>query len=787
MELTAKNITRFIAPTDLDFESTQELPDFTYILGQSRATEALQFGIDMKQPGYNLYVAAATGSGRTRYITEYIKPIAAHGSQPKDWLYVNNFDNPSEPRSISLPHGQGQKFRRDIDALLDQLLATFPTVFDNPSYIQQRNSIQKNFDETYESALLSVEQAASVKDIAAFREEGVISFSPIVDDQIADDAYFASMSEEQRKTFRENVLYLENLLHDTLIALPQWQRELNNQLRLLQQKTIQQILKPLLEDLQYQYQGLAGVMLYLAQLKQHLPKTISDHLSTSEHDDKEKQAKQRKLLETEYLPNLISRRTNQQGLPLILESNPSYANLFGRISVPSHNNETRLDFQHLVGGALHQANSGYLIIHIEKILTDKETWKTLKRVLREGSISIDIQASDPTINLKPEAIPLDVKIILIGPSEIYNALRDIDQDFSELFRVLIEFDSDFICNNSNLNQFAGLLHTRAKKAGLAELSADAIASLAEFALRLAEHQNRLSTRIDLIMEVITEAEFWRLHAAETLITQQHIDQAITKRNDRHSHLKDRLKQDILCHQIKILSQGKVHGQVNGLAVIENGDHSFGWPLRVTATAHPGCKGVVDIEREVNLGQSVHSKGVLLLSGYLANRYARSFSLAISAHIAVEQSYGFIDGDSASLAELCALLSAIIQLPLKQELAVTGAVSQFGEVQAVGGVNEKIEGFFAICESRQLTGQQGVIIPASNSKNLMLNKTVVSAVKKGVFHIYTVKDVDDTLALLSGLAIGKEKNNGQFPNNSINCKIVKQLKYFADKAQGNNDT
>ena len=241
------------------------------------------------------------------------------------------------------------------------------------------------------------------------------------------------------------------------------------------------------------------------------------------------------------------------------------------------------------------------------------------------------------------------------------------------------------------------------------------------------------------------------------------------------------------HQIKILSQGKVHGQVNGLAVIENGDHSFGWPLRVTATAHPGCKGVVDIEREVNLGQSVHSKGVLLLSGYLANRYARSFSLAISAHIAVEQSYGFIDGDSASLAELCALLSAIIQLPLKQELAVTGAVSQFGEVQAVGGVNEKIEGFFAICESRQLTGQQGVINPASNSKNLMLNKTVVSAVKKGVFHIYTVKDVDDTLALLSGLAIGKEKNNGQFPNNSINCKIVKQLKYFADKAQGNNDT
>ncbi|NRB37917.1 MAG: AAA family ATPase [Pseudomonadales bacterium] len=787
MELSPSELSRRISPSDLDFESTQELPEFTQILGQTRATEALQFGLDMQKPGYHLYVSGETGSGRSRYITDYIKPLAAHGSAPSDWLYVNNFDRPDEPRSLELPHGHGRKFVRDIEKLVEEVIATFPAAFENPSYIQQKNSLQKVFDARYESALLEVEKAASAKSLAVFREEGVMTFSPIIDDKIADDAYFSTMSDDQRETFRFDVEALENLLHDVLVELPQWQRDLNNQLKHLQQKTIQQSLKPLIDDLHQEYQGFTGVMIYLEQMKQHLPKIIQEQLSETGSDNKD-QAQKRRLLESTFVPNLISRNENQQGAPLLFALDPSFAHLFGRINAPAFNGESCPSFQLLSGGALHNANGGFLILDIEKLLMDAETWGALKRVLREQKISLDVQSSENAasvpFSINPEPIPLKIKVILIGSRGLYDALCDMDQDFSELFRVLVDFDSDFRCSNNNLNQFAALLHTRAKADNIAELTATAIARLAEYALRLAEHQNRLSTRIDLIMEVISEADYWRQKTDSDLITEVHISTAIVKREYRYALLKDKVTQDILTNQILISTAGKTIAQVNGLAVIQNGELSFGCPLRVTATAHPGSKGVVDIEREVNLGQAVHSKGVLLLSGYLAGRYAKHLSLAISAHIAVEQSYGFIDGDSASLAELCALLSAIIQLPLSQELAVTGSVSQFGEVQAIGGVNDKIEGFFSICKKRHFNGRQGVIIPSANQINLMLSDDVVQAVKRGVFHIYCVNTVDETLALLSGeiLDIGMEMNNGLFPTGTVNQRIVSQLTQFAQKAQ-----
>ena len=674
MELSAEQVIRRICCSDLDFESTQELPEFTQILGQARATEALQFGLEMKKPGYHLYVSGATGSGRSRYITDYIKPLSAHGKAPSDWLYVNNFDRPDEPRSLELPHGHGRKFVRDVGRLVEEILATFPSVFENPSYVQQKNSLQKVFDGRYESALLEVERAASARKLAVFREEGVMTFSPIIDDKIADDAYFSTMTESQRETFRFDVEALETLLHDVLLELPQWQRDLHTQQKALQQKTIQQFLKPLIEDLHHEYQGFTGVMIYLEQMKQHLPKIINEQLSEDNKDNKDNSKKQRRLLENTFLPNLISRNENKHGSPLLFALDPSFANLFGRLNNPSFNSENSPPFQLLSGGDLHNANGGFLIIDIEKLLQNADTWDTLKRVLREQKLNLDVQTSESGLSIKPEPIPLDIKVILIGSRALYDVLSDVDQDFGELFRVLVDFDSDFRCTNNNLNQFAALLHTRAQTADIAELTATAIAKLAEYALRLAEHQNRLSTRIDLIMEVISEADYWRQKDQSSLITEIHISTAIAKRENRYALLKDKVIQDIIHNQILITTEGKTAAQVNGLAVIQNGELSFGCPLRVTATAHPGSKGVVDIEREVKLGQAVHSKGVLLLSGYLSSRYAKNLSLAISAHIAVEQSYGFIDGDSASLAELCALLSAIIQLPLNQSLAVTGSVN-----------------------------------------------------------------------------------------------------------------
>lgn len=775
-------MTRYISPDELSFSSTQELADFKEILGQPRASHALEFGIGIQQAGYNLYVAGDSGTGRSHYLTEYLKPIAMHGKTPPDWLYVNNFERPAEPRCIAMPHGQGIKLQRDIERLIEEIMATFPAAFENPSYIQQRTALQNAFNARYDAALSIVEKAAGQKQIAVYRENGIISFGVIIDGQIADDAYFSKMDDSQREVYHQNVIELEKLLNDSLVELPQWQRDVNNHLRQLDQQTIKQSLKPLFDELLQKYQGHAGVQIYLGQMSQHLPRVIEEHFSGQNEERKEQSSTQRKLLESFYLPNLITRFFDQTGSPIVLEPNPTYGNLFGRINFSGHQGDIDASYQSIVAGAVHRANGGYLLVDIEKVLADGKAWETLKRVLREGVVEIDPQGSDAVMampaSLKAQPIPVSLKVILIGSRQLYYALADADSEFHELFRVLVDFDSAFEFDQESLLQFASLLHTRAKEIGIAELSAAAIARLAEYACRVAGHQNKISTRIDQLMDIVTEANYWRTKVMEHLVDKAHIEQAIAAREYRHARFRDGILEDVLSGFINIATQGEVIGQVNGLAVIDSGDTGFGCPLRITATTHPGSRGVVDIEREVKLGQAVHSKGVLILTGYLCGRYAKSFSLAMSANIAIEQSYGFIDGDSASLAELCALLSSLVSAPLRQDIALTGSVSQFGDVQAIGGVNEKIEGFFDICQARGLTGSQGVIIPETNCINLMLSERVIAAVKEGRFSIYSVSTVDETMAILTGRELGEELEDGVFAEGTLNRDIVNRLQLFS---------
>ena len=790
MKLHPDQLSRTITSDTLDASAVDESQNTRHILGQSRASEALEFGIGINQPGYNLYIAGEPGSGRTHYINEYLKPLARNGKTPADWLYVNNFETPSEPRCISLPHGQGNKLLRDMDHLIEELLASFPAVFENPAYIQQRTALQNIFNNRYDEALGIVEKSATKRNIAVYRENGVISFGLIVDDQLADDAYFSKLDEKQREQFHQDVIQLEQLLNETLAELPAWQRDLNNQLRQILQQTIKQALKPLFEELLKRYQGHAGVQIYLGQMQKHLPRVIEEHFSGGAEDSKEHPANQRKLLEYLYRPNLISRFSEQKGLPIIHENNPSYSNLFGRISFSASFGEAHINYQHIVAGAVHHANGGYLILDSEKLLSDGRSWATLKRVLREGMLSLDSQNIESNhgmpCNLKPQAIPVSLKVILIGSREIYYALAEADEEFHEQFRVLVDFDSSFELTANNLHQLASLIEKRCQENHSAELSGDAITRLAEFACRIAEHQNRLSTRINLLMDIVTEADYWRDNTSEPLIDKTHIERAIAAKEQRHGRLRDNIINDILTGFINIETSGKALGQVNGLAVLSSGDTGFGCPLRITATAHPGSKGVVDIEREVNLGQAVHSKGVLILSGYLCGRYAKSFALAMSANIAIEQSYGFIDGDSASLAELCALLSSLTGIPLRQDIALTGSVSQFGEVQTVGGVNEKIEGFFDICQARGLTGSQAVLIPAANRDNLMLSQRVIDAVRDGLFAVYCIHHVDEAMELLTDREAGKQLSEGNFTKGSINQLIVEQLMAFSRAANSNDN-
>jgi len=779
LKLTPDQLRHRVSPDILGFETTRELPEFSGILGQPRATTALDFGLSIDQPGYNIYIAGDTGTGRIRYLLDYLTPRVGQKETPPDWLYVNNFDNPLEPRVISLPPKQGQLLRRDIDDLIDALMDTFPATFDNPSYQQGKTALQSRFDQVYDEAIASVKRAAAQRQIAMYHEEGSVTFTPIVDGKAIDDAQFASLSETEMDSFRGEVEVLEQLLNETLLELPQWQRDLNDQLRQLREATIRQALKPLMQPLRQNYQGNAAVNLFLAQIFNHLPRVIEEHFGDQRRDSRESPSQQRKILEGYYRPNLLSSAIDH-GAPIVLESNPNYQNLFGRVSYGS--DEAGSAFQQITPGALHRANGGYLILDIEKLLIADHTWSALKRMLRDGCIhpetppgEIQISGTTP---LRPESIPLSLKIILIGPREIYYTLDQLDRDFNELFRVLVDFEGHFGSNTESLHQFADLLHSRAREENIAELSAAAVARLAEHSHRLAEHQQRLSARVDVIMEVAVEANFQRQRNGSEVIEVDHIDQAIRAQRHRNARLRDRVLDEILEGTVVISSEGTAKGQLNGLSLIQVGDMAFGCPTRITATVHPGTRGVVDIEREAELGQAVHSKGVMILTGYLCSFYTQEVPLAMSAHIAMEQSYGYIDGDSASLAELCALLSALVGQPMRQDLAMTGSINQRGEIQAVGGVNEKIECFFDLCQARGLTGTQGVILPASNRRNLMLSERVVKAVKTHQFSIYTADTVNDALALLIGKEPGKQNSKGHFPKGTFNDRVVKRLEHFA---------
>lgn len=784
MKLNADQLVRHIHPDDLQLDKACSAPTASQILGQPRATEALELGIRTPQPGYNLYLSGESGTGRIRYVMEYLAPLAAVSDPPQDWLYVNNFDNPSEPRAIALPHKQGSAFLKDIDKLIEEVLATFPSVFEHPTYLRKITVFQKQFDQVYDQSIAIVEKKAASMKVALYRQDSAISFSPLIDGQIADETSFATLTDEQRDTFHKQAEELEELLNDSLLELPQWQRDLNNKQRKLQQETIRHSLKPLFDHIQNSYLGYAGILFYLAQVSDHLPRTIVEHLD--ETQPQEGQSNRRLLLEELYRPNLFSAHRRASGAPIIFESNPSYTNLFGSITLSTEQNSPVSNYHNIIPGALHHANNGYLILDIEKVLRDPSTWEALKRALRDSKIYIEQPSNELQLglpqSLKAKSIPLYIKVILIGSREIYYALEKNDPDFNQLFRILVDFNSDIAFDTCNLTRFATLVQSRANDLELAQLSPSALSRLAEHACRLAENQNKLTACVDHIMEVATEANQFLQQTSCTVLNKEHIDTAITARAKRNSRIHDLIQEDIVSGKIVISTEGHAIGQVNGLSVIQVGESNFGLPIRITATVHPGSNGVVDIEREVELGQAVHSKGVLLLAGYLCGRYAKDFPLAISAKIAMEQSYGYIDGDSASLAELCALLSALIDLPLQQEVALTGSVNQRGEVQAIGGVNEKIEGFFDICKLRGLTGQQKVIIPASNQVNLMLSNEVTQAVNDGLFSIHVVSSVDETLTLLTGEQPGQENAAGRFAKKSINGRIVERLQKYSTIVQ-----
>lgn len=759
-------------------------------IGHERAKEALDFGLSMDAIGFNVFAMGEHGTGRLTLIKEMLTNLASGQQTPPEWCYINNFDDNHSPFKLNVSPGDGKQLLARMNTFIDELIDLFPEVFDNPGYLRKRASVDREFNKKYDEAISVVEETALKQSVVLFEEGGEIGFSMLVDGKALDDKEFANLAEEQRLDFYQRLEVLEDLLSEQLLELPLWKRISSDKLRKLKYETAEQGIRPLLKELEHEFASNIGVLKYLAKVKEHVVDAVLDILA-DESNENPKDKDSRKLMVEQFLPNLLVQREIDEGSPVVYEQNPTYQNLFGHVDFASFQGSTYTSYRLIRAGALHKANGGFLLLDAEKLLTQPLVWSKLKLALKTQQITIEnpySEFSQPgSYSLQPEKIPLQVKIVLLGDPEIYYTLQEYDQEFTELFRVLADFDRHLEKNDDNLAAYANLIRQRAHKNKYPTVSDEAVIELVRYALRKAEHQQKISANIVQVNDLLDEANYlWKKQGDEGPLTAQHIACALAAKERRTGRMSETWLSEIKERQVLISTSGKQVGKVNGLTVLEIGDSVFGTPARITATVYAGSEGVTDIEREVDLGKSIHSKGVLLLTGYLGHKYGQGFPVMISANLAIEQSYGHIDGDSASMAELCALVSAITHLPIDQSLAITGSINQHGGVQSIGGVNEKIEGFYRLCKDIGLTGSQGVIIPMTNVINLMLSQEIITAVEEGNFSVYAVEDIDQALELLMGTPAGQISKTGRYPRKSIHGLVLDKLATFADMLDVNDD-
>jgi predicted ATP-dependent protease len=759
-------------------------------IGQERAREALSFGLGIHSNGYNLYVMGEQATGRYTLVHDYIAEHVRNGQPPFDWSYINNFDDEREPIALRLPPGEVKQLSKDIEALIDEILDTFPAAYDHPSYQRKKANFKRDFEARYDKAIDEVEEYALTKNVTLSEEDGTISFLPIIDGKTLDEKMFSTLTDEQRQSHYQLIDHLEKHLSEKLIELPRWKRESSEKLRKLKKDTAEQGITPLLKDLEHKYSSNLAILKFFRQMRPHLVETIVEVLDEENKDDKQDEYDKRSIFEEQYLPNTLVSNDASSGAPVIFEPNPTYQHLFGRIEYSNLQGSMYTNYRMIRPGALHRANGGYLLLDADKMIQQPYVWEALKLSLKSGELRLDFPQQEVgmvnSMTLSPQTIPMNIKVILLGSRDLYYDLQDYDEEFHELFRVLVDFDHEIPLDKKTLFDFVGRIRLQARKIGIENISAQAMYRLVEYSLRMAAHQHHFSARFAEVIELLNEAFFYCQKSSTIDLDVIHIEDALDAKKRRSGRISQTLLDDIKEGQILIATDGMAVGKVNGLTVLEIGDSVFGTPARITSTVYAGSNGVIDIEREVELGQPIHSKGVMLLTGYLGNKFAKNFPLTLSANIALEQSYGHIDGDSASLGELVALISALTGLAIDQSLAITGSINQYGQVQSVGGVNEKIEGFFELCTHRGLTGHQGVIIPKSNMINLMLNKDVVSAVKGNDFHIYAVETVDQALELLTKKDAGEQNSKGRYPKGSINALASDRLLHIAHLVNGHDE-
>ena len=780
--LRAEQLYRATDLSQLKFVTTAELEPIDGMVGQARALEAIRFGTQVGKAGFNLFVIGPNGARMQDAVKALLAEDARGKPSPSDWVYVNNFIDAERPIAIELPAGRARMFHDAMHKLIDDLKTALPAVFQSEDYQTRRGTIDESFQKKQGEAFSALRDKGAAKGIVLLRTPLGFALAPAKDGQVVPPEEFTTWPEARRHEIRATIEALEKDLEHIIHQLPQWETQRRDEVRKLNRDTAKYAADQLIEDVKATFKDLPRVVRHIEAVRADLLENVGMFVVKGEEDESEASEFRPGSPFDRYEVNVLVTQDADKQAPIIEELHPALANLIGRIEYVPVRGALVTNFRLIKAGSVHRANGGYLLLDARSVLLEPFSWAALKRMLRQGKIAIEdigrFLGLTSTVSLEPDPIPIKVKVILFGDPLLYFLLAAFDPELAEHFKVLADFENDLARTPENEAVLGRLLASLAQRDALSALDRNAVALVLEHAARLADHAGKLSLVIEQLREILIEADFCAREAKRSVISRADVDSALAARIRRSARLRDRAQEAILEKVALIDTVGTHVGQVNGLSVTELGGFSFGRPIRITCQARPGSGKVVDIEREVELGGPLHSKGVLILSGFLAGRYALDTPMSLFASLVFEQSYGGVEGDSASSAELYALLSALADVPLRQDLAVTGSVNQHGEIQAIGGVNEKIEGFFDICAKRGLTGTQGVLIPQANVQNLMLRKNVIDACAAGQFAVYPIATINEGIALLTALTAGERDASGLYPPDSVNRRVEDRLRAFA---------
>jgi lon-related putative ATP-dependent protease len=788
-ELSPEQLRFVCDPEQFNFETTADLPELSAIIGQDRAVRAIDFGVEIPSYGFNIYAMGPSGTGKTTTVHKFLADKVDREPVPDDWCYVNNFDNPNAPRALRLPAGKGSHFKAEMEELVRDLSRDVPQVFESDDYVARRAALVKEFEQTRNKELQQLEQKANQRSFTLVKTAMGLVLAPVLEGRMITPEQYMQLPEEQRQTFEAHREELQGELDHAIRVVRDLEKAAKEQVRALDQDVAAAAVDRHMDDLR-EYAGIPDVARYLGEVRQDIIENVGYFKKSGSEEEGQEEPQVPGAVPTElwlkrYQVNVIVDNSETKGAPVVIELNPTYYNLVGRIEQQAQFGTFTTDFTMIRSGCLHRANGGYLVLEVKSVLTHPFAWDALKRAIKNRLIKTEELGEGfrliSTVTLEPELIPLDVKVILLGDAATYYLLYSLDDDFQKLFKVKADFGTDMDRSPEALQSYAQFIASHCRADNLRHFDRGAVARVIEHSSRLVEDQDKLSIRFMDIVDLIQEASYWAGENGRDMVTAEDVQQAINEKVYRANRIEERVRERITKGTIRIDTTGVEVGQVNGLTISQIGDYAFGSPARISAQTYSGKGGVINIEREAKMSGRIHDKGVLILSAYLSGKYAQKKPLNVSASITFEQLYDTVDGDSASSTELYALLSSLSSLPLRQDLAVTGSVDQHGNIQPVGGVSQKIEGFFDLCAARGLTSTQGVIIPTQNVRNLMLREDVAQAVREGKFHVYPISTVDEGIAFLTGREAGELQEDGAYPEGTVHALVNARLEELAKAA------